>query len=317
MVPSEPPSDAAAGESSSRKLSVLRPGVIGPAGSFERIDRRRLGRFLGTLFVLVTGVVAASMALGVDLVSLAPAYMFTPLLAGLAAIYPEEPSLSPIGLRRGRLQWAGIAALAVLPITVGTVAVSVAMPGIRLVSEPDLVADFGIPGGVVGLVAALFVAGLTVNAVLAAGEEVGWRGYLLWELAPLGFWRASAVIGTLWGVWHVPVILTGYNFPTFPVVGALLFIGFCIAASPLYTYVVVRGESILPAVLLHGVFNGVAGTLVLPYTTADSAVLAELFAHPGGVAGILVAGLLAAAIAVVGAPELSRTFATGDPADPD
>jgi membrane protease YdiL (CAAX protease family) len=33
--------------------------------------------------------------------------------------------------------------------------------------------------------------GPTLNAVGALGEEIGWRGFLYKELAPLGFWRCS------------------------------------------------------------------------------------------------------------------------------
>lgn len=297
-------------------IDRLRSGGTGTVltdASRDRLDAGRLGRFLGTLVALVAVFVAVSRGTEIDLLVLAPAYMFTPVLAGLAAVLPAEPSLRSIGVRVGRFRWAAIAAQAVLPITAATVVVSVAVPGVGIDPAPEALADLGVPGGVAGLVVVLFVGGVTANAVLAAGEELGWRGYLLWELAPLGFWRASALIGALWGVWHVPVILAGHNFPSFPVVGSVLFVGFCVAAAPLYTFVVVRGESVLPAVLLHGVFNGVAGTLVVSYTTADSTALAELVAHPGGVAGIVVAGLIALGIATTATPDLSRAFAGESP----
>ena len=39
------------------------------------------------------------------------------------------------------------------------------------------------------------IAGVTVNAVAGFGEELGWRGFLQKELAFLGFWRSSLLIG--------------------------------------------------------------------------------------------------------------------------
>ena len=49
--------------------------------------------------------------------------------------------------------------------------------------------------------AGMFLIGLalgpTLNAVGALGEEIGWRGFLYKELAPLGFWRCSLVTGGL------------------------------------------------------------------------------------------------------------------------
>ena len=53
------------------------------------------------------------------------------------------------------------------------------------------------------------MAGITVNALAAFGEELGWRGFLLREFKALGFTRASLFIGIIWGVWHTPLILQG------------------------------------------------------------------------------------------------------------
>ncbi|WP_311172314.1 CPBP family intramembrane glutamic endopeptidase [Halobellus ordinarius] len=161
-----------------------------------------------------------------------------------------------------------------------------------------MVAAFGL---VLGL-------GTTVNAVFAFGEEFGWRGYLLWELAPWGFWKASFTIGALWGVWHAPVIVAGYNYPSFPAIGVVAMTIACISFSPVYTYLVVRSESILAAALLHGVFNGSAG-LVIAYAVAGDAVLSELVASPVGAAGIVAFGLVGVGIALSDPPSLTREFA--------
>ncbi|MFT4221314.1 MAG: CPBP family intramembrane metalloprotease [Microbacterium sp.] len=71
-----------------------------------------------------------------------------------------------------------------------------------------------------GLTASMYVlisfAALPLNVVIASatafGEELGWRGFLTTALAPLGFWRSALVSGVLWGVWHAPIILLGYNY---------------------------------------------------------------------------------------------------------
>ena len=46
-------------------------------------------------------------------------------------------------------------------------------------------------------------------SMFALGEELGWRGYLLAKLAPIGLGRASILIGIIWGVWHAPAIFMG------------------------------------------------------------------------------------------------------------
>jgi len=56
-------------------------------------------------------------------------------------------------------------------------------------------------------------AGDTLNALFGFGEEAGWRGYLLHEWKHMQFWKASLFIGLIWGIWHAPLILLGYNYP--------------------------------------------------------------------------------------------------------
>ncbi len=54
-----------------------------------------------------------------------------------------------------------------------------------------------------------------INLVPALGEELGWRGWLLPKLMPLGAIPAILTSGVIWGLWHTPLILLGYNYPGF------------------------------------------------------------------------------------------------------
>lgn len=54
--------------------------------------------------------------------------------------------------------------------------------------------------------------GAVVNGLATIGEELGWRGWLLPSLRPLGTWPALLITGAIWGLWHSPVILLGYDF---------------------------------------------------------------------------------------------------------
>jgi membrane protease YdiL (CAAX protease family) len=67
--------------------------------------------------------------------------------------------------------------------------------------------------------------GPAVNGLFAFGEELGWRGYLLPKLMPLGKWKAYVLVGIIWGLWHGPLVLAGFNYPAFPVLGVLGMIG--------------------------------------------------------------------------------------------
>ncbi|PSP67609.1 CPBP family intramembrane metalloprotease domain-containing protein [Halobacteriales archaeon QS_1_69_70] len=272
-------------------------------------DRSRLGLFLGVLVAAVLALVGAGRLTGVGVLALLPAYMFSPLVAGTVTCLVHDVSVGKVGLRVGRPRWLALAGVASLPMVGLTLLFAVLVPGIGFDPAADPIPGLALPSGVVGVVATLALVlalGLTVNAAFAFGEEFGWRGYLLWELAPLDFWRASAATGALWGVWHAPAVAAGYNYPSFPLVGIGMMTVACLALSPLYTYLVVRAESVIAAALLHGVFNGSAG-LVLAYTATDSTTLAELVASPVGAAGIVAFGLAAVAIAATGPPALDRS----------
>jgi membrane protease YdiL (CAAX protease family) len=106
-----------------------------------------------------------------------------------------------------------------------------------------------------------------LNLVPIFGEEFGWRGYLLPKLLPLGERKAYLISGLIWGVWHVPVILMGYNYgpeyPGAPWAGALLFIFICFVMGTFFGWASVRAGSIWPAIFGHGVLNGTASASLL------------------------------------------------------
>lgn len=278
---------------------------------------RRLATFFGVLTALVIAFSVGSWARSLDILAVGPIYMFTPLVAAVVVCHREGVSLRDIGLRLGDKRWIVISALIWPPMALLIAVLSMAVPGISF--DPSIItAETGVPDnpvwllvGFIGLVAFMVVVGMTVNAVFAFGEEFGWRGYLLWELAPFGFWKASVLIGLVWGLWHVPLVLAGLNYPSFPIVGVILFTVVCVLLSPIYTYVVVNGGSVLPAAVLHGVFNAV-GLVALART--DSPVRRELVASEGGVIGIAVFAIILLVLWRLGTPAIEQPF-SADPRD--
>jgi len=69
---------------------------------------------------------------------------------------------------------------------------------------------------------ALFIAPF-INLLFTMGEELGWRGFLLQKLMPLGQPKAILLTGLIWGIWHAPTTLFyGYNFPKLPTQAMML-----------------------------------------------------------------------------------------------
>ncbi len=87
--------------------------------------------------------------------------------------------------------------------------------------------------------------------VIAFGEEYGWRGYLQSELLKMGRVRGTLLVGVIWGVWHWPLILMGFSYPGYPLLGLLLTVLFLVGFAIVLGYAVLRSGSILLAAYLH------------------------------------------------------------------
>jgi hypothetical protein len=84
---------------------------------------------------------------------------------------------------------------------------------------PPLSAEVAAMIPVVALTAGPLIAlalGLTIFAAVAWGSEVGWRGYLLPRLLPLGQVPAYGIVGALWALWFFPLIVAWYGSYTDP-----------------------------------------------------------------------------------------------------
>jgi hypothetical protein len=87
------------------------------------------------------------------------------------------------------------------------------------------------------------------------GEELAWRGFALPRLLTRhNALVASLVLGTLWGLWHLPLVWTeGATMYQQPI---WLFLADILAKSVLFTWVFLHTRgSVLLAVLLHGATN--------------------------------------------------------------
>jgi uncharacterized protein len=98
---------------------------------------------------------------------------------------------------------------------------------------------------------------------LAKNEELGWRGYLLPQLLPLGQWKAILISGIIWGVWHAPAVAQGLNYPGYPIQGIFMMIIFCVLLGTILSWLYLNTRSPWVAALAHGSVNAVAGLPVL------------------------------------------------------
>jgi membrane protease YdiL (CAAX protease family) len=255
------------------------------------IDKKRIIVFLSfafgiswatALIIFLTGGLEnspvyniAGAQISLALILLPTFYMFGPAIANLLTRWVTGEGRQDFGLRPyfENKRWVFFLAAWMLPAVLtifGIILFFLIFPG-YFDSSFSLLIDQLNAAGVEAVDPWLIITLQTVQAILMApllnaiptfGEEFGWRGYLLPKLIPLGGRKAVLIIGLIWGVWHWPVILMGYNYGLdyfgAPFLGPLMMVWFTLILSALLGWVTVKANSVWPAVIGHGALNGIA-----------------------------------------------------------
>jgi CAAX protease family protein len=138
------------------------------------------------------------------------AFMWCPGLAALITKLARNRTLRGLGWGWGRTRYFLIAyglaiAICLPPYLVVWFAFD-AFNGSQLV---EAFAKAGFPSalrGHAGMLVVLLVGLPLVGLVSAAGEEIGWRGFLVPRmLALVGFTGTSLLVGLIWAAWHYPI----------------------------------------------------------------------------------------------------------------
>ena len=280
-------------------------------------DLKRAATFTGLAFVVswalffgLTPLVPASFQLAVYTL-----FMFGPLVAALltAVRFDRGRVIAMLALKPRFNLWWMLAWFGPMAVVAGAWGVSLLMPGVSSrpaiegVSEmmraqgmePDAATLAEVPHPLLMVLLAATVGG-AINTFAAIGEEAGWRGYLWTVLRPWGFWRASAVVGVIWGLWHAPVIVAGHNYGVqylwWPWMGITMMTLFTLGLSPLLGLLRDRTGTAWAPALAHGTINAVAGLVLLMLAGGHPLIV--------GIAGL--AGVIVLAVASVGIVLLPR-----------
>jgi len=99
--------------------------------------------------------------------------------------------------------------------------------------------------------------GMVRSCATALGEEIGWRGFLVPELAKRFNFTATALIsGCIWSVWHYPVLIfADYNSGTPTWYGLTCFTVMVVAISFVFAWMRLKSGSLWTGVLLHASHN--------------------------------------------------------------
>lgn len=106
------------------------------------------------------------------------------------------------------------------------------------------------------LMLSLFVQSL-LGSVATIGEEFGWRGYVQEKfIKQFGLNRGLILLGIIWGYWHLPIGLMGWNFPAHPILGALILTPISTIFMGIYLgWLYLRSKTIWMPTLAHAAMN--------------------------------------------------------------
>ncbi|MFC4008467.1 CPBP family intramembrane glutamic endopeptidase [Nonomuraea purpurea] len=239
------------------------------------------------------------------------ALMFTPTLGVLAVWLRKRSAPAELAAQTGlglgpskartfglaAVAWICVPAFAALTLALSTALglVTLDLSGLSLYREMMGVQGANLQTAWVSQVVTGLTLGTVVTLIPAFGEEWGWRGWLVpWLSAEAGVSRGLLISGVIWGLWHAPLTLLGYNYPNLGAWAALVFIGFCVTFGLVLGWLRLRTGSVWPAVVAHAAFNATVPTFLMLGDATTPPNLA--IAGPSGVVGWTVLGLLAAAL---------------------
>ncbi|HEY2205527.1 MAG TPA: type II CAAX endopeptidase family protein [Pseudonocardia sp.] len=271
-------------------------------------DRARRGLAVFLTLVVVSNAVFVWLLLSTGNMLWIFGLMWSVALSSVITRLVLREGFSDVSFRfGGRRSWRWVGFGLLYPLAVGFVSFGVAwLTGLAAFTPTakGLVASI-VPADaapwvvfLVGLLLASSV-GTVFGCLSAAGEEIGWRGYLLTRLIDAGVPKPVLVSGLIWGLWHTPVIIGGLIYADHPVrwLAVLVFMISAVAMSFVIARARLETGSIWPPIVLHAAYNSIIQGGFAPAASGPAA--------PVWISA-MEASLLVAATLVVGAVLVSR-----------
>lgn len=123
---------------------------------------------------------------------------------------------------------------------------------------------------IVVMIFLLLTVGVIKNLGSTLGEEIGWRGFLIFELRKVMSFKALAIVsGIIWAIWHFPIINLMYGRGENLMVHLGAFTIMIIGVSVILAYYTFKSNSLWPAALYHSVHNIYIQKICTPLTISN------------------------------------------------
>ena len=249
---------------------------------------RQILVFLGSTYAIAVAIALALPQIAAPLTIAAPVLGFALTMAFAVRRGQRRAILSAVGFhpRRGR----GLLIAVVVPVLITTASFSVAA-AFGVVRFPGLGAGFA--SGFLNILVTT-----VISAFVYLGEEIGWRGYLLFRLAEVTSPRVAAILtGACHAIFHLPLLLltttyqpAGQRWIVVPMVMIAITL-----AGVWYGWLRLWSGSIWAVSLSHSVFNNVMDGFARVAIASSAATMAYVTTETGVVTMVimvLVAGFL-------------------------
>jgi membrane protease YdiL (CAAX protease family) len=223
-----------------------------------------------TIFLFLAIVILLTSPFHYAIVNLYPsriyvgAIMWCPAIAALITLKIKGRKISSLNWNWGN--WKYIRMSYVIPALYGIITyVLIWIFGLGNLANSEAITEWGKELGLIGIgtlsptsitiIAIMLLATIEVIRASATtlGEEIGWRGFFIYELRKvLSFTGVSIFSGLIWSFWHWPLLVYYGNnvlleFTTFTIV--------IVSMSFIMTYYTFKSKSLWPAVIFHAVSN--------------------------------------------------------------
>jgi len=120
------------------------------------------------------------------------------------------------------------------------------------------------------MIVLLSIVGVVKNIGSTLGEEIGWRGFFIYELRKLfSFGTVSIISGLIWAIWHWPIIFLIYKGSGNLLLHITAFTVMIVAISVILAYYTFKSNSLWPAALFHSVHNIFIQKIFTPLTITN------------------------------------------------
>jgi uncharacterized protein len=201
--------------------------------------------------------------------------MWCPALAAFATLRLNGRRLRDLGWKWPATKYALLSWF--IPLFYATIAYTIVWTsGLGGFPNPDMVKRIALTMGAqmsptIALLTYVLLAGtfgVVRSMASALGEEIGWRGFLVPELAKkVSFTTTAVTSGVVWSLWHYPILIfADYNAGTNTWYALTCFTVLVIAISFVFAWMRLKSGSLWTGAILHASHNLFVQAVFTPLT---------------------------------------------------